>query len=428
MQNKSAIRTLFFANSISGIAQGISMIAIPWYILSTLGLRSFFGMGFAFVTFISLFWSVWAGTIIDKYDRKVIFQMLNFISGLIVLSCAILAYLMPDYVSYIAMFVFSYTILVYNIHYPCLYAFAQEICERTDYQRITSYIEIQGQMATFTAGALATILLVGGNVINILGLQITLPFSITAFPIWTIFGMDALTYIIAAVVIRSIRYIRIVERQRESGNIMQQLRSAWDYLSTKKLILYFGLSSAAVFLSVVIASNQIHPTYVKDILLQGADVYSSSEMYFALGAASAGIIIRQMTKYLHPMLIIVMLSVFGLLVYLGYIFIHIIWVYYFLSFTLGLFNAGIRIMRFTIFFNIIDNLYFGRVSSFINIIFIIIRVLMISLFALPFFNKSTLYSFTFLMGYIFISAIFTLLYAAPVKKMYHLSSNDSSYL
>jgi len=55
--------------------------------------------------------------------------------------------------------VFMLTFLNYAVHYPNLYAFVQEIIEPKYYGRITSYLEIQGQLTSILAGAGAALLL-----------------------------------------------------------------------------------------------------------------------------------------------------------------------------------------------------------------------------------------------------------------------------
>ena len=42
MKNKNAVYLLFLANIISGLAQGISMIAIPWYFIEIIEKPKFF--------------------------------------------------------------------------------------------------------------------------------------------------------------------------------------------------------------------------------------------------------------------------------------------------------------------------------------------------------------------------------------------------
>ena len=80
MKNLRAVLLLFVANSISAIAQGISMIAVPWYFAlnDEMGL---FALIFLMTTFISIFWGPYGGTLIDKYNRKRIFLGLCIVTG-----------------------------------------------------------------------------------------------------------------------------------------------------------------------------------------------------------------------------------------------------------------------------------------------------------------------------------------------------------
>ncbi len=89
VQNRSAIALLLGANAISGFAQGISMIAIPWYFAHVLNEEVFFGRSIAILTIITLFWSLLAGTIIDRYSRKLIFVVLNSVGFILLLSIAL---------------------------------------------------------------------------------------------------------------------------------------------------------------------------------------------------------------------------------------------------------------------------------------------------------------------------------------------------
>ena len=56
------------------------------------------------------------------------------------------------------------------------------------------------------------------------------------------------------------------------------------------------------------------------------------------------------------------------------------------SLVLGITNAGVRILRTTYLFNHIPNNLIGRATSVFSSLNIIIRIILISLFALPFFN------------------------------------------
>ena len=81
MKNKQAIYLLFLSNIISGFAQGISMIAIPWYFIEIVEQSEYFALGYIIVTFLTLFWGLYAGALIDRYSRKNIFILTNLVCG-----------------------------------------------------------------------------------------------------------------------------------------------------------------------------------------------------------------------------------------------------------------------------------------------------------------------------------------------------------
>lgn len=162
MKNSRAIWLLLLANSISGVAQGISMLAIPWYFTGVIKSEGLFGKIFFVVTAISLLWGVYAGTLIDRYNRKHLFLWMNT-AGFTMLAGVTLWGFTHGQLGWLPVaMVFGTTVFIYNIHFPNLYAFAQEITPRADYGRVTSLLEIQGQLTFATAGAFAAILLKGG--------------------------------------------------------------------------------------------------------------------------------------------------------------------------------------------------------------------------------------------------------------------------
>ncbi|MGZ5244196.1 MAG: MFS transporter, partial [Bacteroidia bacterium] len=83
MRNKKTLYLLFAANSISGFAQGITMLAIPWYFASIVKNSSLFGTAYSAITIIGIGWILYAGTLIDRYSRKNIFLSLNIVGALV---------------------------------------------------------------------------------------------------------------------------------------------------------------------------------------------------------------------------------------------------------------------------------------------------------------------------------------------------------
>ena len=138
MQNKSALYLLLTANAVSGFAQGISMLAIPWYFSDILNASSTFGTIYGIATFLTLFWGLYVGTLIDRYPRKNIFLLITLIGALIIGSIALSGFLLGEVPMVLIGVVFCTTLFIYNVHYPTLYAFGQEISEKKNYGKILS--------------------------------------------------------------------------------------------------------------------------------------------------------------------------------------------------------------------------------------------------------------------------------------------------
>jgi DHA3 family macrolide efflux protein-like MFS transporter len=145
------------------------------------------------------------------------------------------------------MLVFATTVFIYNIHFPTLYGFAQEITAAKDYARVTSKLEIQGQFTWTIAGALGAVLLNGiEGKMNLLGWEVAVPFQFHAVPIHWIFGFDALTYLVSFVLIYRIKTIAVVDRNIDTADLLTRLKTGMNYLRKRPAIFVFG--NASLFL------------------------------------------------------------------------------------------------------------------------------------------------------------------------------------
>jgi MFS family permease len=144
VKNKQSLNLLFTANGISGFAQGISMLAIPWYFTKSQS-GTYFNVSYGIITAIVLFFGLYAGTLVDRFSRKANFLGNNLVCGILILAISILGYINGALDDFWVMAVFGITMLNYNIHYPTLYAFGHEITEPQYYNKVNSNIEVVGQ-------------------------------------------------------------------------------------------------------------------------------------------------------------------------------------------------------------------------------------------------------------------------------------------
>lgn len=415
MKNKQALSLLLTANIISGFAQGISMLSIPWYFTNILKASSTFSMIYMAITFATIFWSLYAGSLIDRYSRKRIFLIISWTGGIILSFVSIIGF----YLGYVPMaliaLVFTTTIFIYNIHYPALYAFGQEISERSNYGKMSSYFEIQGQATTVVAGAIGALLLSGtqNKMINLLGIHLTLPFDIKKWELHEIFLMDAITYFIAIVLISLINYIPTETSVIDTGKVKDRIKMGMDYLRKNPLIFIFGNATFSIFVILLIQVHLLLPLYVDRHLEQGADVYASAEIYYAFGALLAGFGIRYMFRKTNSVKAIVLLMVLTTAVLFVCAFTKSVAVFFSFSAIIGLTNAGTRVLRVTYLFNRIPNNMMGRAGSVFQMINILLRSIFLGIFAIPFFSQGSNVTWAY-----FIGGVFILLSIVPLLAKY----------
>ena len=388
MQNSRAIFLLLLANSISGVAQGISMLAIPWYFTGVIHREELFGKAYFIITALSLFWGLYAGTLIDRYNRKRIFLAMN-LSGLFILSAVSLIGFKNDFLPwYLVALIFATTASIYNIHFPNLYAFAQEITDKKDYARVTSLLEIQGQITFTIAGAMAALLLNGvTQQSGVLSMHIPFPFEFRAWKIHEIFAVDAITYLIAFVIIYRIKSLPVVEKKIDTSHLRERIKTGFSFLKKNPLLFSFGNASLLVFLTILVFGTYVQPAYVNTFLHKGGDVYAFGDMTFSFGAVLAGFLTTKIFAEKNAVLGIILLSIVSGLMYFVMATNHFVLLFFAANFVIGACNAAIRIQRITYLFHHIPNHIIGRANSVFFMLNVFLRLCLIGAFTLPFFHQ-----------------------------------------
>lgn len=405
MKNKKALTLLFTANAISGFAQGISMLAIPWYFADVLHDSASFGIIYSITTLATLFWGLYSGTLIDRYPRKNIFLVLCTCSFFILSLVSFSGFYYGEIPTVLIALVFCATIFNYNIHYPNLYAFGQEITEKENYGKTNSLIEIIGQSTSVLSGAFAAILLTGINqdLLNSIGLN-NFSLNITPWKLHEIFLLDAITYVIAFSLIWFIKYTPVKPKIIDTGNVLTRLKQGISFLKKHPLLFYFGTASFAIFVVLLIHVHQLMPIYVNNHLIASGGVYAIAEMTYACGALLAGIGIRWIFQKTNSVKAIIILMTTSIIVFELLVITNSSFVLSFVCFVLGISNAGSRILRITYIFNHIPNHIIGRTGSVFQALNILSRFILISIFTIPFFGKSNNIIWAYVIGGLFIFA------------------------
>jgi hypothetical protein len=249
----------------------------------------------------------------------------------------------------------------------------------------------------------------GGGEVLIMGVAVVFPWDIPAWQLHEIFLLDGATYLVSLLLMLGIRYQALTAYHPEIGGVGERLRSGYAYLRSNPWLLRFGVLSYAVFVTVLVEDRVLLPTYIRQHLSGGADVFASNEMLFAFGALCSGFAAstffgRWPAVYGITFLVGIMGLLFSLLTFLRslpYLFIF--------SFVYGFVNTAVRILRVQYLFKRVDNRRMGRVLSFFKVTDTLARGLLISFFSLGWFHEGNHIRFAFL----FLS-VFLLLCAAGI--------------
>ncbi len=389
------------------------MIAIPWYFTQQDSERQY-SLIYIAVTAVALLWGPLSGTLVDRYNRKNIFMVICAVSAIFLTMIALAGYSTGALPWYLVASVFAMTFFNYNIHYPNLYAFVQEITEPRYYGKVASYIEIQGQLASVLAGAGAAILLEGvpNGELTLIGLSMQLPFSIEAWKLHEIFALDAVTYVVALIFIAFIQFYPLKKRSKETGSVLQRFKTGWQYLKTHPYILLFGVASYSIFVTVLITTFYLIAIYVNKHLQGGGDIFASAEMCYAFGAVLAGLLIRKVFQFTTPVMAVIIKTWLTAGLFAVLMFNQGVGVLYAMFLLLGITNAGTRIMRVNYLFEHVPNQVYGRAGSIFFISNILFRVFFLAIFALAFFHQGNniIYAFGILGIFLAATAIIMMVY------------------
>lgn len=356
------------------------MLSVPWVIVQHhAGGSSINATLITVVSFISLFWGLYVGTLIDRYNRKHIFLIQNAIGAVVLGGCSLgfTAATTAHNKLAVLCLAFATTSFIFNVHYPNLYAFLQELFPKGEYARVSSLIEIQGQITNAVGMTMGTLLING--------------FSLGGFTVepWhqsSLLALNAGTYVFAWVCISFIRYVPR-PRPLESGGMFSRVATGFAFLRRHTALLVFGIASYCVFFSTMVTYPVIFPSYIKYNLHGSGVLMGLSEAIFALGALGAGWFGLRFARRVtlgHPPRKVVWLTAGTAWCLICLVACEHWLLFLALSLFLGLFNALTRIVRVTYILNNTPNHLIGRVNSFFQVVNVSMRIVFSGFTALAF--------------------------------------------
>src|SRR5947207_2032222 len=123
-QNKN-FRLLFFANLLSGVGQGMTMIGAPWYLARQYPTAHVLGTVMIVTSVVNLAFGPYAGALIDRHKRRTLLLVENAVGFAGLMAMALLG-VFGGYSLIAIAAVYVFTVMIFYIHFPATIALVQE--------------------------------------------------------------------------------------------------------------------------------------------------------------------------------------------------------------------------------------------------------------------------------------------------------------
>jgi MFS family permease len=393
------------ANLLSSIGSGITMIAVPWLLISKEDGSTIFGYTTIVMTLINFIMAPFIGQWVDRFSRKKILLTGELVGFLIVLAFAISGLLGVEYGNWHYMLLYGTGSFYYNLFYPGMFALNQEIFPKSVYKSLNGAMEIQGQLSSVVAGA------IGAMLIGKINLEYILLF-------------DSFTYISAFCFFWAIQYVPKKNPSIEiDDGFWRKLTEGYRYMKSRPKLFLFLMASFVPFIGVMV-TNYLFPVYLANVLKVEGTIYGAQSMVYGIGAVIAGITIPFIAIRLGNETSIVLTTFLYTVGIIFIIFTKVVPVYLVLIALLAFGNAGTRVARNSFLMDSVPNQIVGRVDSLFRTIGLAIRILLLSTFTYINTNFDVQNSFYVLAGLLVISLVVVFMTKKPFLKQKQIIMNE----
>lgn len=386
----SRFQYIILANVASAIGSGITMIAIPWLLVTSENGNEVFGYVAICMTIINFMLTPYLGYLIDKISRKRLLVSSKAVSLVVLALFSGVGFVGLEYELWHYIVIYMIGSLYYTIFYPTMFALNQELFHKNQFKVLNGTMEVQGQLSSMLAGAIASVLLLKWDLHYILFL-------------------DVCTYALAIYFFVKIPY----RKNRPGGAVSDGARvsafAAVDFMKREPALFLFLLASTLPFIGVML-TNYLFPVYLADVLKVEGDIYGIQTMVYGLGAVLAGIFVPIAARKFEDeklvagtmVLFTVAISVMVYLPVGGYLFMMLL---------IALGNAGARVARNTFMMNRIPNEIIGRVDGLLRTVGLLLRIVLLGLFTGLVSVGHIMICFTILAGILLVASSFVVVFS-----------------
>ncbi|MFD0587425.1 MFS transporter [Paenibacillus sp. GCM10027627] len=334
-------RQYFAADIISGFGVGMSTIGANWYLMDQTDSITSVGLMLSLNVIAGFLISAFAGTLIDKWNRKSIILWANVLRAL-ALFLILGGFLWTGFrIEYLYAFA-AINGMGWALYMSASRSLVQELLTEKELIHGNSLIEISLQVGMFMAGALSGIL-----------------YKFVGFEI--ILLLNALAFIVSSFFLTRIRYTPI-EAVNEGEPYLVTFKNGIRYLAERPFLFLLGVVSIIPLVTTMVF-NVVLPGYVSDSVKGDSVVFGLADMFYGIGGLISGFIAAPIAKKLSANGTVVLFFLVSVLNLVAVAFNSTILLLYFGSVLIGLTNSSLRIVMTTTLMESVSKAYMGRATS-----------------------------------------------------------------
>lgn len=361
-ESGSKIIPILLSDLFTSVGSGITMIAIPWYLVNQPGGEKVFGFLTIISTIALFFLSPYFGAVIDKFSQKRLLMITESFGSIITFILGILCFLTNyDQIAMVTLSVIG--TMITTFYYQVRFALNQSLFKKEQYNSLNSTLEIQTQGASLLVGALATV-------------------AVEHIDISYILIFNGVTYIVSLIAITTLPNIQrnnIVVNKKSSR--WKDIAEGFSYIKYEQKLMLFLLCAFMPFIGVMVG-NYLFPVFVAQSLHASASTMGLLNLFYSTGAIIGSIIVIYIVKKLGSLNTTIITMLTYTLALVCIVIFNSVFLFLAFIFFCGAGNSGTRISRNTLMMEVIPQEIIGRINGFLQAAGLLMRVTLVFIFTL----------------------------------------------
>ena len=404
--SKQNIFNLTIANLLSSLGTGLTVFLIPWLLISSNNGEQIFTYITLGTTLLIFILTPSIGSFIDTNSRKKIALLCEFV-GIITISITLIFTIFTGEINFIFLILILVIQSLYdNTKYTTISAWTQNIFHKSEYKKVNSILEVQGQAALMLSAGLTALFIGKINIEYILFFNI-ITYLLAMFFYAKLPKENQLNNTIPA----------ITEKNPIKSIYKDFIYSVHFIKSNKSLIVFLFITTIPGI--IVILGNYLNPIFIYSFLNEAPSIQGASSVIFAIGAMFGGIFPLYLLKKNDSYTALKITNLMFLFSFVLIAFLPFTGIFLASRLLAGLGNSATRVLRKEVLFNTIPNHLIGRINTTLNSLGLITRLIFISSFGFIIASENIIYSY-YLICIILVISTLTILFFKEEK----ISSSD----